>query len=115
MVSADRRGDILDEPALRDAMQGCELVFNVAGLNSLCPRDPGQMLRTNVQGVVDSAMSASSTPRSGADWPVMMASGRSSLRYSRASSSNRLAPSESRDDTVGLLKDLVVTPAWLKI
>jgi dihydroflavonol-4-reductase len=44
------RGDILDEPALREAMRGCELVYNVAGLNSLCPRDPAQMLRTNVQG-----------------------------------------------------------------
>jgi dihydroflavonol-4-reductase len=44
------RGDLFDEDALAAAMQGCELAFNVAGINTLCAEDPGPMLRTNVDG-----------------------------------------------------------------
>jgi dihydroflavonol-4-reductase len=44
------RGDALDEDALCGAMEGCELVFNVAGINALCVDDVGPMTRTNVEG-----------------------------------------------------------------
>ncbi len=43
-------GDVLDEPAVLAAAQGCEIVYNVAGINTLCAPDPALMLRTNVQG-----------------------------------------------------------------
>jgi len=44
------RGDVFDEPALRDAAQGCEVVYHVAGINTLCASDPALMMRTNVDG-----------------------------------------------------------------
>jgi dihydroflavonol-4-reductase len=44
------RGDVFDEPALRGAAQGCELVYHVAGINTLCASDAALMLRTNVEG-----------------------------------------------------------------
>jgi dihydroflavonol-4-reductase len=43
-------GDVLDEPSLREAMRGCEVVFHVAGVNAMCLRDPAPMYRTNVDG-----------------------------------------------------------------
>jgi dihydroflavonol-4-reductase len=46
------RGDLLDEDALSRGMEGCELAFHVAGLNSLCVEDPGPMSRVNVDGPV---------------------------------------------------------------
>jgi dihydroflavonol-4-reductase len=46
------RGDLLDEDALHDAMEGCTLAFNVAGVNALCVDDPGPMLRANIEGPV---------------------------------------------------------------
>ncbi|HSL11653.1 MAG TPA: NAD-dependent epimerase/dehydratase family protein [Actinomycetota bacterium] len=44
------RGSILDEPSLRDAMDGCDVVFHVAGINAACVRDPGPMYAANVSG-----------------------------------------------------------------
>jgi len=44
------RGDVLDWASLRDAVRGCGTVFNVAGMNAMCLRDPGPMYRTNVEG-----------------------------------------------------------------
>jgi dihydroflavonol-4-reductase len=44
------RGDVFDVDALRSGMDGCETVFHVAGVNAMCLRDPGSMLRTNVDG-----------------------------------------------------------------
>jgi dihydroflavonol-4-reductase len=44
------RGDILDEPGLASAMAGARLVYNVAGVNSLCPADRATLYRTNVAG-----------------------------------------------------------------
>jgi dihydroflavonol-4-reductase len=44
------RGDLFDAPALRGAAQGCELVYHVAGINTLCVGDAALMLRTNVDG-----------------------------------------------------------------
>ncbi|MGO9974119.1 MAG: NAD-dependent epimerase/dehydratase family protein [Solirubrobacteraceae bacterium] len=46
------RGDALDERALRAGMDGCELVFNLAGINSLCVADPRPMQELNVEGPV---------------------------------------------------------------
>jgi dihydroflavonol-4-reductase len=44
------RGELFDEESLARAMEGCELAFHVAGVNSLCVEDPAPMLRTNVEG-----------------------------------------------------------------
>jgi dihydroflavonol-4-reductase len=46
------RADALDEDALARGMEGCELAFNVAGLNSLCVEDPRPMERLNIDGPV---------------------------------------------------------------
>lgn len=45
-----RRGEIHEEDALTDAMAGCDLAFNVAGLNSFCVTDVRPMMRANVDG-----------------------------------------------------------------
>ncbi|HWH95788.1 MAG TPA: NAD-dependent epimerase/dehydratase family protein [Baekduia sp.] len=44
------RGDILDEDALVAGMSDCELVFHVAGINTLCPADPTALFHANVRG-----------------------------------------------------------------
>ncbi|HYI35462.1 MAG TPA: SDR family NAD(P)-dependent oxidoreductase [Thermoleophilaceae bacterium] len=44
------RGNVLDEASMAAGMQGCELAYHVAGLNSHCPKDPELMMRVNVDG-----------------------------------------------------------------
>src|SRR3954454_23019403 len=44
------RGDTLDEDALADGMAGCELLYHVAGVNTLCAQDPALLLHVNVRG-----------------------------------------------------------------
>ena len=44
------RGDALDEEAVASGMDGCELAFNVAGINSLCVDDEQPMQQLNVEG-----------------------------------------------------------------
>jgi dihydroflavonol-4-reductase len=44
------RGDLFDDEALARGMDGCEMVFHVAGVNALCLEDPTPMLRTNIDG-----------------------------------------------------------------
>ncbi len=44
------RGDVLDPIGLERAMQGCELVHHVAGINSHCPKDPSWLLAVNTRG-----------------------------------------------------------------
>jgi dihydroflavonol-4-reductase len=44
------RGDVLDEEALVRAMRGCELVYHVAGINTMCPDDPIELFHVNVRG-----------------------------------------------------------------
>jgi dihydroflavonol-4-reductase len=44
------RGDVLDQDALAAGMRGCETVYHVAGVNSLCPSDRGELFRVNVSG-----------------------------------------------------------------
>jgi dihydroflavonol-4-reductase len=41
------RADLLDEAGLTRAMAGCELVYHVAGVNTLCPDDPSVLHRIN--------------------------------------------------------------------
>ena len=51
-------GDLLDPDALAAGMEGCALVYNVAGVNRLCVRDPAPMLRVNVDGAVAAVRAA---------------------------------------------------------
>jgi dihydroflavonol-4-reductase len=44
------RGDVLDGDALAAGMAGCEVVYHVAGVNSLCPADRSELARVNVDG-----------------------------------------------------------------
>jgi dihydroflavonol-4-reductase len=44
------RGDLTDEAALAAGMEGCELVYNVAGVNTLCPIDREELYRVNLDG-----------------------------------------------------------------
>ena len=44
------RGDVLDGEALAAGMAGCEVVYHVAGVNSLCPADRRELARVNVEG-----------------------------------------------------------------
>jgi dihydroflavonol-4-reductase len=44
------RGDVLEPYRLEAAMRACKLVYHVAGVNSHCPKDPGWMIRVNVEG-----------------------------------------------------------------
>jgi len=44
------RGDVLDEDALAAGMEGCELVYHVAGMNTLCPDDEAALFHANVRG-----------------------------------------------------------------
>ena len=44
------RGDVLDEDALAAGMAGCELLYHVAGVNSMCPDDPAALFHVNVRG-----------------------------------------------------------------
>ena len=43
-------GDVLDSPSLDRLVDRTEMVFHVAGINQLCPKDPGEMWRVNVDG-----------------------------------------------------------------
>jgi dihydroflavonol-4-reductase len=43
-------GDLADRSALANAMRGCDVVFHVAGVNRMCPRDPADLYATNVDG-----------------------------------------------------------------
>ena len=44
------RGDVLDEDAMTAAMDGCALVYHVAGINTMCPLDPAALFHVNVRG-----------------------------------------------------------------
>ncbi len=41
-------GDLSDNEALRSGMSGCDVVYHLAGVNTMCPGDPGLMYRVNV-------------------------------------------------------------------
>jgi dihydroflavonol-4-reductase len=44
------RCDTLDEDAMASGMAGCELVYHVAGVNTMCPTDPATLFHVNVRG-----------------------------------------------------------------
>ena len=44
------RGDILDFGSLAAAMEGCDVVYHVAGANEMCLADPSTLFRVNVDG-----------------------------------------------------------------
>lgn len=44
------RGDVVEPDSLRAAFDGAELVYHLAGVNTMCPVDPAPMLRVNVEG-----------------------------------------------------------------
>ncbi len=46
-------GDALEPDSLREAMAGCDLVFNLAGVNEYCLRDTMPMFMVNVTGAVN--------------------------------------------------------------
>lgn len=47
-------GDVLQPPEdLAKAMEGCDVVYHVAGVNRFCLRDPSAMHETNVRGSVN--------------------------------------------------------------
>ena len=54
-------GDVLDPASLEQLVAGASWVFHVAGVNDMCPEDPGEMWRVNVDGtrlVMDASRSA---------------------------------------------------------
>src|SRR5579875_1364740 len=53
-----QRGDVADEERLATAMAGCEMAFNLAGINKFCVSDSGEMLRANVDGAVAAVRAA---------------------------------------------------------
>jgi len=52
------RGDILEPDTLVSAFQGVNLVFAMAGINTMCPRDPSAMYRVNVSGSLNTVTAA---------------------------------------------------------
>jgi dihydroflavonol-4-reductase len=52
------RGELVDENALAEAMAGCSLTYNVAGVNALCVEDPAPMQRANVDGAATAVRAA---------------------------------------------------------
>jgi dihydroflavonol-4-reductase len=44
------RGDLLDYGSLAAGMEGCDVVYHVAGSNEMCLRDPSVLFRVNVDG-----------------------------------------------------------------
>lgn len=44
------KGDILDYGSMVEAMEGCDVVFHVAGSNEMCLADPSVLYRVNVDG-----------------------------------------------------------------
>ena len=51
-------GDLTDRSALAEAMDGCDVVFHVAGVNRMCPRDPAELDATNIDGAVTAVHAA---------------------------------------------------------
>jgi dihydroflavonol-4-reductase len=44
------RGDTLDEDTMAAGMAGCDVLYHVAGVNTLCPPDPAELIHVNVRG-----------------------------------------------------------------
>jgi dihydroflavonol-4-reductase len=82
------RGDTLDEDALTTGMQGCDIVFHVAGMNTLCPEDPVEMIHVNVRGA-EAAVRA--TARAGINRLVLTSSA-ASLGEARGTTGDEESP-----------------------
>jgi dihydroflavonol-4-reductase len=54
-------GDILDYRSLIEAMEGCEVVYHVAGLNEMCLADPASLFAVNVDGARNTLRAATTT------------------------------------------------------
>jgi len=54
-------GDVLDLASLASGMEGCDIVYHVAGVNAFCLRDPAPMFRTNIDGSVNVIKAAAGT------------------------------------------------------
>jgi dihydroflavonol-4-reductase len=65
------RGHTLDEDALAAGMSGCDIVYHVAGINTMCPQDPVEMIHVNVRGA-ETAVRA--TARAGIERLVLTSS-----------------------------------------
>ena len=52
------RGDLADRAAIGRAMHGCDVVFHVAGVNRMCPRDPAELYAANVDGAATTVHAA---------------------------------------------------------
>ncbi len=46
------RGDVSDFESLEALFDGAEVVYHIAGINTMCPSDPGELERINVGGSV---------------------------------------------------------------
>ena len=59
------RGETWDQDVMATGMQGCDVAFHVAGVNSLCVADPAPMERANIDGPVAAvrAAAAAGVPR----------------------------------------------------
>ena len=82
------RGDTLDEAAMTEGMRGCDIVFHVAGMNTMCPTDPLEMIHVNVRGA-EAAVRASA--RAGIKRLVLTSSA-SSLGEERGTVGNEDSP-----------------------
>lgn len=51
-------GELINEDVLAEAMNGCAVVYNVAGVNQLCVADSEPMRRANVDGAVTAIRAA---------------------------------------------------------
>ena len=51
-------GHLLQEEVLAAGMEGCDLAFHVAGMNTHCPEDPDAMMRVNVEGTATAVRAA---------------------------------------------------------
>jgi dihydroflavonol-4-reductase len=54
-------GNLSDREALRSGMSGCDVVYHLAGVNTMCPGDPGTMYRVNVDLVRSVVQAAADT------------------------------------------------------
>jgi dihydroflavonol-4-reductase len=52
------RGELMNEDVLAEAMAGCAVAYNVAGVNELCVADPEPMRRANVDGAITTIRAA---------------------------------------------------------
>ncbi|HEY1566746.1 MAG TPA: NAD(P)H-binding protein, partial [Solirubrobacteraceae bacterium] len=52
------RGEVFDVDAMARGMEGCEVAYNLAGVNSLCVQDPEPMRRANVDGALAAVRAA---------------------------------------------------------